>query len=158
MAAKVTIQQVDDAGFRAAQFGTPADWATAENGYVARVIAEAEGWTRGRVGDDAYDTATGFVQDRLTAAEFAKVACLLWRRRAAFIDSNAASSLDRLAHSDRRQYNEMADAACDRADAYITEALAGEPDNWGGAAVLAGAESGPFAATTSTYAYGERLP
>lgn len=156
--AKVTIQMVEDAGFRPEQFGTPADWSTASIGYLARAIQDAERWVRARVGDSVYDAAVeGFALDRLTAAEFARLTCLLWRRRAAFIDSNAASAMDRPGYLERREYEATAAAACARAEAYIVEALAGAPDNYGSGAALTSAESGPYFAS-SAYAFGERLP
>jgi len=39
MAAKVTLQDIADAGFRREQFGTPADWAT-QDGYLERKVTD----------------------------------------------------------------------------------------------------------------------
>lgn len=95
---KVTIQDVTDAGFRALQFGTPVDWATPANGYLARVIADADIWISDRVGIAAYAAATLADQPaqflRLKRAELCWVKAELWRRRAAFLDANAFSALE----------------------------------------------------------------
>lgn len=144
MAAKATIQDVTDAGFRAAQFGTPADWETADTGYVARLLARASLWAQGEFGAAAYAAiATGTTQfEHLRSAELCWVSHHLWKRRAAFIDSNAASSLDRLAHADRKQYLEAAASAWECALSAI--ALAVGDRTPGSAVVLTHVVSGPF--------------
>lgn len=93
--AKVAIQQIIDAGFSSTQFGTPADWDTPSTGYLARVIDEAALWAAAKVGQSAYDAAVdGVAKLRLARAELCYVKAELWRRRAAFLDSNAQSALD----------------------------------------------------------------
>lgn len=112
---KVVIQDVTDAGFRAEQFGTPADWATAGAGYVARVIADAETFVADRVGTAAYAAATGAQLLRLKRAELCWVKHELWTRRAAFLDANAFSALEGnpSASTERKSYLEHASASMD---------------------------------------------
>ena len=142
MAAKVVVQDVTDAGFRPAQFGTPADW-EAGAGYLARVIARAEVWARGEFGA-GYDTvATGTpTYEHLRSAELCWVRAELWKRRAAFIDSNAVSALDNLAHADRREFEAQAERAMQCAQDAMAAAAGAGPR--GSAIAFASVESGPF--------------
>ena len=115
---KVTIQDVTDAGFRAEQFGTPADWSTATApalSYVDRIIADAAVFIEDKVGATAYAAATGAQALRLKRAELCWVKAELWRRRAAFLDSNAFSSLEGnpSAASERTSYLKHASDADD---------------------------------------------
>lgn len=147
MAAKVTQQDIDDAGFRPAQFGTPTDWATNTTGYIARLLARAEVWARGRFGDAAYTAlaANTTVYERVRAAELCWVSGHLWKRRAGFIDSNAASSMESLAYLDRREFEAQATRSFDCADENMALAIGGEDASPGYGAGLAGVESGPYA-------------
>ena len=112
MAAKVTQQDIDDAGFRAEQFGIASGGAAAWSEYVARLLARAELWSRGRFGDGYAAVPTDTPQfEHLRAAELCWASAQLWKRRAAFIDSNAVSSLERLAHADRREFEAQAERA-----------------------------------------------
>lgn len=151
MAGKASYQDIDDAGFRAGQFGTPADWDTPDTGYVARVLARSERWSRGRYGasydDVPADTLTG---ERLRGAEICHAMALLWRARAAFVDSNAASSREQLAYMDRREYEASATRLMDCAEEQMALALGGEDAPAGTGAALSWAESGPFAARAVT--------
>lgn len=146
MAAKVSIQDITDAGFRAAQFGTPADWDSAGSGYLARLIARAEVWARGRYGSGAYDSVAQDTpaHESLRAAEACFVAHHLWKRRAAFIDSNAASSHDNQVYLDRREFEAQAVRAWECAEANMAQAISGPTETPGQAVVLAHAVSGPF--------------
>lgn len=150
---KVTIQDVTDAGFRAEQFGTPADWATANAGYVARVIADAATTVEARVGATAYAAAgssgAGFL--RLKRAELCWVKAELWRRRAAFLDSNAftAKEGNPSAAAERTSYLKHADAADDcylhNIDLFTTE---GDATALGSGASIGYVESGPYPRVT----------
>lgn len=144
MAAKVTFQDIADAGFRREQFGTPADWAT-QDGYLERLIARATVWATARYGT-GYDTvaADSAAYENLRSAELCWVSARLWRARAGFIDSNAASSRDALSYADRRQYLETAQQMDDCADANMALAIGGNSPYPGTGASLAGAETGPF--------------
>lgn len=144
MAAKVKIQDIEDAGFRAEQFGTPEDWSTDMGGYLARVISRAEQWARGRLGETAYDAATiGPTFEQIRTAELCWASATLWKRRAGFIDSNAVSSLERMAYLDRREFEAQADRAMQCAEDNIALALGGGSVH-GSALAFASVESGPF--------------
>ncbi len=144
MAAKVTTQDVTDAGFRASQFGTPDDWAE-EGGYLARLIARASTWSRGRFGA-GYDTVAGDTPtfEHLRAAELCWVSAKLWKARAAFIDSNAASSRDALSYADRKQYLDAAALADECADSKMLLAIGAPSPYPGTGAALVGVETGPY--------------
>lgn len=144
MAAKLTLQDIEDAGFRREQFGTPADWDEAQPpGYVARVLRDVGLWARGRFGS-GYDTVAEDTPEwqHLRAAELCYASHILWKRRAAFIDSNAVSALDRLAYLDRREFEEQAARALECAEEQMALATGAVPAATGGA--LSHAESGPW--------------
>lgn len=143
MAAKATIVDVTDAGFRAAQFGTPADWDTADTGYLARLLKRVEAWSRGEFGDGYDDVpVTSATHERLRAAELCKVSHELWKRRAGFIDSNAVSSREGLAYLDRREFEEQ--AARSLVCAETNMALAKGERTPGSAVALTHVTTGPF--------------
>jgi hypothetical protein len=123
MAAKVSIQDITDAGFREEQFGTPDDWSAEGTGYLARVISRAEQWARGELGDGLYDAAVaGTVAEHIRSAELCWCSATLWKRRAAFIDSNAVSALGDLAYLDRREFEAQAARAMECAEEAIAAA------------------------------------
>lgn len=127
---KVTAQHVKDAGFRPEQFGTPGSGsgsivtgATFDD-YLAPVLVEAETWARSIVGAAAY-AASGAQELRLRNAELCYVKAVLWRRRAAFVDSNGQAGLDG-SHGEylnRREYERQAVAADECARHWIQQAL-----------------------------------
>ena len=149
---KVTVQDVKDAGFRKEQFGTPEDWETADTGYVARVIADAATTVTDRVGQAAYDAATGAQALRLKRAELCWVKHELWNRRAAFLDANAVRALEGnpSAASERKSYLEHAAAALECAlnntDQFISN---GDAAALGSGASFGHVETGPYRVTTS---------
>lgn len=140
----ITPLDLTDAGFRAEQFGTPADWA-ANDGYLHRLIDRAEQWARGQLGA-AYDTIQALPgtpqHERLRAAELCWASAELWNRRARFIDSNAVSSLERLVYLDRREFEAQSDRAMECARNAIA-AIKGE-GAWGTAAAVSIIETGPY--------------
>lgn len=146
MAAKVTLQDITDAGFRAEQFGTPADWDTPGSGYLARLMARAELWARGRFGSGAYDqlSEASPEHEALRAAEGCFVAHHLWKRRAAFIDSNAVSSREDTTYLNRREFEAQAARALECAESSMAIAIGGPHAAPGHAVVLTAAVSGPF--------------
>ncbi len=146
MAAKASIQDIIDAGFMPAQFGTPSDWLTAETGYLARLLARAERWSRGRYGSAGYDgvAPSSTIFEYLRSAEICWVSAQLWKARAAFIDSNAASSREGMAYLDRREYEASAARALECADENVALALDGAAVPGTGAS-LTHVETGPFA-------------
>ena len=145
--AKVAIQDVTDAGFKPAQFGTPADWSTATTGYLARLIAEAEIYVSDRVGASDYAAATGAQLLRLKRAELCFVKAELWRRRAAFLDANAftAKEGNPSAASERRSYLEHAmqaeECLLSNIDLFIS---GGDSAALGSGASIGAVETGPF--------------
>jgi hypothetical protein len=144
MAAKVKIQDITDAGFRPEQFGTPADWSEGTGGYLSRLIARAEQWAIGRFGAGyAAVPEDSTTHERLRAAELCWVSGHLWKRRAAFIDSNATGSREGLDYLNRREYESQAQRAFECAD--DTMALALGITATGTGAALAHVETGPYA-------------
>lgn len=146
---KATIQDVTDAGFRAEQFGTPADWPTAGTGYVARVLADAATWVADRVGQDAYDAATSGAQAlRLKRAELCWTKAELWRRRAAFLDANAFRALEGnpSAAAERTSYLKHAEEAetCALNNVDLFQS-GGDSAALGSGAAVGYVETGPFA-------------
>lgn len=85
---KAAISDVTDFGFRAEQFGSPADFMTATTGYVARVLNDVALVVEDHVGAIAYAAATGVQLFNIKSAEKFLAAAELWRRREAFRDSN----------------------------------------------------------------------
>ncbi|MGH8083868.1 MAG: hypothetical protein ACREPV_01150 [Lysobacter sp.] len=150
MAAKASIQDITDAGFKAAQFGTPADWETADTGYLARILSPASIWAEAQFGS-GYAAATladaPATFERLRQAELCYVRAELWKRRAAFIDANAVSSLENLAHSDRREFEAQAARAWQCAEDWMAQAKGDGAATPGSAGVLTYAETGPYAST-----------
>lgn len=145
MAAKVKIQDITDAGFRAEQFGTPADWEAESAGYLSRLIARAEQWAIGRFGAGySVVPADSTTHERLRAAELCWVSGHLWKRRAAFVDSNAASSREGLDYLNRREYELQASRAFECADDNMALALGITAAGTG--AALSHVETGPYAA------------
>jgi hypothetical protein len=144
MAAKVSIQDITDAGFRAEQFGTPDDWEAEGTGYLARVIARARQWARGELGGGFYDAAEdGPVAEHIRYAELCWCSATLWKRRAAFIDSNAVSALGQLAYLDRREFEAQAARAMECAEAAIIAAR-GDGSFSGSALAVVAVETGPY--------------
>ncbi|CAN7333510.1 hypothetical protein LJR143_001692 [Pseudoxanthomonas sp. LjRoot143] len=145
MAAKVKIQDITDAGFRAEQFGTPADWEAESAGYLSRLIARAEQWAIGRFGAGySVVPADSATHERLRAAELCWVSGHLWKRRAAFVDSNAMASRENLVHANREAYERQANRAFECADDHMALALGITAAGTG--AALAHVETGPYAA------------
>lgn len=148
--AKVTIQDVTDAGFRAEQFGTPSDFATQATGYIARIIVDAAIWVTAQVGSSVYAAATsGSIDElRLKRAELCYVKAELWRRRAAFLDANAFSALEGnpSASAERSSYLKHASEA-DNCAQFNVDVInnGGDVSAAEGGISLGHAETGPFA-------------
>ena len=149
MAAKISAQDITDAGFRPAQFGMSASggaasWTAGEPAaYLGRLLLHVEAWSRGRFGD-GYDAASGMSAERLHAAELCYASAKLWKRRAAFIDSNAVSSLESPAYLDRREFEAQAARAMECAEENMALATGGETNYSGTGAALVGVETGPY--------------
>lgn len=122
---KATITDITNAGFRAEQFGSPADWLTASTGYVAVELARAGRWVEARIGATAYAAATAgtYLFDLLVQAETQLVASVLWRRRASYTDGNVVVGLQEGQYLERREYLAQADAAFAAAEQAISDAL-----------------------------------
>src|SRR5690606_1921985 len=103
--------------------------------YISRLLARVELWAKGRFGE-GYDTvpSTSPQHEHLRAAELCWASAQLWKRRAAFIDSNAASSLERMAYLDRREFEDQAARAMACAEEHMALAIdPGTPAGTGGA-------------------------
>lgn len=152
MTAKVTIAQITDDGFRAEQFGTPADWATGDTGYLARLIADASLWVQRTISAATYTAAPsgGTLEYAIRMAELCWCRSVLWKRRAAFLDSNAFAGLQSGAAPERKQYLEQAADALQCAQDWLASAAAGGSDDVpaGTGITLASTETGPYADST----------
>jgi hypothetical protein len=143
---KAAAQDLINAGFRAEQFGMPADFSA----YVTAIVTDASTWASAAVGTTTYANATGLPLLNLKRAEIAFTKAELWRRRAAFIDANAESAMEtaNTAYLNRREYLAQAAAADDEAQRYLDLVLSnGDATALGGGVAMGYAESGPFAVT-----------
>ncbi len=143
---KAAAQDLIDAGFRAEQYGTPADFSA----YVTAILVDASTWASAAVGTTTYANAAGLSLLNLKRAEIAFAKAELWRRRAAFIDANAESALEtaNLAYLNRREYLAQATAADDEAQRYIDLVLSGgDALATVGGIAMGYAETGPFPVT-----------
>lgn len=143
---KVTVAQIIDDGFRAEQFGTPADFVTAESGYLARLIADAVLWVQRKIAPAVYTAAADSQLYAIRMAELCYCRSQLWKRRAAFLDSNAFSNTQSGAAPERKQYLDQSNDAWQCALDWLATAEAGGADDAfsGVGAVLVSAESGPY--------------
>lgn len=148
---KVTIAQITDEGFRVEQFGTPADWATADTGYLARLIADAALWVGRKIDSTTYAAAGGSLLYAIRMAELCYCKSKLWGRRAAFLDANAFMALQSGAAPERKQYSDQAASAWECAlDWLATAEVGGDVDSYAGSGgSLVSSESGPFATSAS---------
>ena len=146
---KVTIAQIQDEGFRAEQFGTPADFLTGDTGYLARLIADASAWVQRTIAPATYAGAPSgsTLEFVLQRAELCYCSAALWRRRAVFLDGNAVSALEGGAAAERKQYLDQADKAWACALDWLSSAAAGGSTDVpaGTGAVLGSVETGPYA-------------
>ena len=130
-----------------AQFGDPADWEEEPGGYLARLLARAEIWSKGRFGATAYIAvpAGSPTFEYLRNAEICWTSGKLWKARAGFIDSNAASSREGMAYLDRREYEESARRSFECAEENIALAIGDGANPMGTGVALTHVETGPFA-------------
>lgn len=145
--AKATAQHLKDAGFRPEQFGTPADF----DAYLAAILTDASTWVSDAVGDAVYAAATtGVTLLRLKRAEICYTKAELWRRRAAFIDSNAQSGLEGGGgvYLERREFLAHA-AEADTCAQYNVDLVntGGDAPAVGSGVSMGYAETGPFPVT-----------
>lgn len=137
--AKITATDIEQAGFRREQFGTPADFAL----YLAPVIDDAGVWAEDAVGAAAYAAAAGVQLMHIRRAELCFAKDILWTRRVAFLDSNANAGLDASAYLNRREMLEHAAKAraCADEEIEIAKGLGNVP----GSAISVGhIETGPY--------------
>lgn len=94
-APKATVQDMLDEGFLSPDFGSPADFVTADTGYLARALAIAGRWVAARVGQNYYAAAaTGtYACDQMARAEVHYASAMLWTRRSKFLDAQAGAGL-----------------------------------------------------------------
>ena len=100
-------------GFREpSQFGTDA---AGFDAYLQLVLDEAAIWARHKLGATAYDAlvaaTTTYTHSRTKRAEACYAAAILWKRRAAFLDSAATMSLQEGQAAEREQMLKAAGSA-----------------------------------------------
>ncbi len=148
---KATTTNVRDEGFRAVQFGGAFADDAAFNTYLSELLTEAENWLKAQLGAAIYDAATapsyGF--DCLKRAELCFVSGRLWKRRAAFLDSQGNTGLQQSAYLERREYLAHAQSAADCAGEWLAKAaktLGVDIDDFDGVGGFATGyiETGPF--------------
>lgn len=123
-APKSTIQALQDEGFTADGFGSPADFDTAGTGYLARVLVLAGAWAAQRVGQAVYDATTaGYAFQQLARAETLYASAVLWTRRIKFMDGAATAGLQADQYKVIQYLQKQADTAMQAAFDSVAEAL-----------------------------------
>lgn len=155
-APKATIADLQDEGFTAAQFGMPADFATS-TGYLARVLKSASLWVEQKCGAAVYAAMVdgSYAEDSARQAEVQYAAMVLYRRRYAYYESNAASGSNKDEAMVLAELRRQAEAALQNALYWLGEALrASNVDDSGlydGSGMAAGTvETGRYPPTTSS--------
>lgn len=122
---KATIQALLDEGFTADGFGSPADFQTADTGYLARVLALAGAWCAQRVGQTNYDAAASpdYAFQQMARAETLYASVVLWQRRIKFMDGAATAGLQADQYKVIQYLQKQADAAMQAAFDSVAEAL-----------------------------------
>lgn len=146
MAAKVTIADLKNTGFRKEQFGFSSD-ASGFDTVLTGIVDEVGRWAAARVGATAYAAAAGpsVEFDRLKYAEQYKAQGELWRRRAVFLDTNATQGLDLSAAAERRECYLSAERCDALAAEWLDLAVTGDPAAVTGSGLAVGlTESGMF--------------
>lgn len=114
-------------GFRPEQFGFNDDQATAwsaPGGYLDKLVNEAGRWASAKVGATLYTAtaADSYAHDCLARAEINYARSILYKRRIAFIDSNATLANALPAHAERKGYANDAERALQCALTFLAEA------------------------------------
>jgi len=124
-APKATIQALQDEGFTADGFGSPADFATPDTGYLARVLVLAGAWCAQRVGQDNYDAvqSSDYAFQQMARAETLYASAVLWQRRIKFMDGAATAGLQADQYKVIQYLQKQADAAMQSAFDSVAEAL-----------------------------------
>lgn len=148
MAAKVTIADLKNTGFRKEQFGFSSDAAGFDT-VLTSIVDEVGRWAAARVGGTAYaaaSTGPSVEFDRLKYAEQYKAQAELWRRRAVFLDTNATQGLDLSAAAERRECYLSAERCDALAAEWLELAVTGDPAAVPGSGLAVGlTETGMFA-------------
>lgn len=125
-APKSTIQALLDEGFTADGFGTPADFATAGTGYLARLLTLAGAWVAQRVTQTTYDAttdSTSYAFQQMARAETLYASAVLWARRTKFMDGAATAGLQADQYKIIQYLQKQADSAMQAAFDSVAEAL-----------------------------------
>ncbi len=139
--AYATLSQMQELGFDASQFGSPADWADA-NGYLQRVLDLAAAQVQ-QLDPSGYAGADSSTQPVWQQAELQAAAAELWMRRAARADASAVTALT--GEGDRGFYVQQA-RRCEQRMLELIAAVASTP---AGAGISHGhIETGRFVATS----------
>ncbi len=141
--AKAKPKDVTALGFSGQQFGSPGRW-DVPNGYIAGIINVMAQEVADRVGQTAYDAATGLALERMRQAEIWLTAAELWRRMEQFerADLNMARS-DGGAETISSRLLKNAEAAEERAEQWLARITGG-----GGLAV-GYVQTGPYSEETA---------
>lgn len=156
-APKATIADLQDEGFTASQFGMPADFDTPASGYLARVLKSASLWVEQKCGATVYGTmpAGSYAEDSARQAEVQYSSMVLFRRRYAYYESNAASGSNKDEAMVLAELRRKAEAALQNALYWLGEALraSGVDDStlFDGTGLAAGVvETGRYPPTTTS--------
>lgn len=121
---KSSIADLQDEGFIAAQFGVPANF-DAVGGYLDKVRQSAALWVEQKCTPAAYAAmpAGSYAEDCARQAEVQYASMVLFRRRYAFYESNAASGNNKDEAMVLKELRAKADEALQSAMYWLGEAL-----------------------------------
>lgn len=122
---KATIADLQDEGFVAAQFGMPADFDAPATGYLARVLKSASLWVEQKCGPSVYGAmpTDSYAEDSARQAEVQYASMVLFRRRYAYYESNAAIGSSKDEAMVLAELRRKADAALQNALYWLGESL-----------------------------------
>jgi hypothetical protein len=121
---KASIDDLKDEGFTTSQFGSPADF-DASTGYLAKVLKSAGLWVEQKLGAATYATLAQdtYAWDCARQAEVGYASAELYRRRYAFVESNASSALAKDQAMVLTELRRKAAEALDNAKYWLGECL-----------------------------------
>lgn len=121
---KASIDDLKDEGFTTSQFGSPADFDAAA-GYLAKVLKSAGLWVEQKLGAATYAALVQdtYAWDCARQAEVGYASAELYRRRYAFVESNASSALAKDQAMVLTELRRKAAEALDNAKYWLGECL-----------------------------------
>lgn len=122
---KATIADLQDEGFVSSQFGMPEDFDTPTIGYLARVLKSASLWVEQKCGPAVYAAMPegSYAEDSARQAEVQYAAMVLYRRRYAYYEGNAASGNNKDEAMVLAELRRQAEAALQNALYWLAESL-----------------------------------